>query len=286
MFFNATKQHLLHSCGLVLRSDKLLTILILFLLIRPVSGQASKESSWRFEVNLGIATIPSYLGDDSYQLVILPNFRAMHSSGFFISMTEGFGYNVLKTKNWQITHILKYNTGRFEDGTAPARLAGKETNDLIGLGDIPFTLEPGIRIEYAHGATRSTVEARQGLGGHRGFFGEFRSEYINLFKLSKLPVYYMLGPKINITSSKFNNSFFGITETQSTATGLEIYDTEFGVLSYGLQGTLVLPLGSRQSMTIFANYSRIGQTVANSSLIKTHGSKHQAMLVLMFNYTF
>lgn len=258
----------------------------LFGFITTSSGQVEEAKKWNYSVGVGMATTPSYLGDDEYQLLLFPNFRVTYSDKFFASLLEGIGYNVIKTNTWRMGPIVKTHIGRFEDGTVPSSISGNKTEDLLGLGDVGFTLETGGFIEYTKGFISTKLEIRQGIGGHQGMIGELKSEIKSSFRIRKKSIYYALGPEIRITDSRFNNAFFGINQDQSSTSDFEVYDAKFGLLSYGLSGSFLIPINKKLSTIGFLRYSRLGDVASDSQLVSQNGSVHQTTVGLMLNYSF
>ena len=267
--------------------SKALLIAIFTLIVTVLSsdcvGQTSDQERWTYSVGMGMATAPSYLGDDEYQLLLFPFFSARYGDKFFASFFEGVGYNLLHTNTWRVGPILKTNIGRFEDGTVPASITGK-TNDLTGLGDVGFTVEPGAFIEYTKASITTKFELRKGIGGHKGLIGNISTYYRSTFKLNEKVIYYAIGPDMRITGSNFNNAFFGINPEQSSKTELELYDAGSGVLWYGLSGSLIVPIDQKLSATALIRYSKLGKVASDAHLIRKSGSAHQSTIGFMVNY--
>lgn len=247
-------------------------------------GQQSSQTKWTYSVGLGMATTPSYLGDDEYQLLIFPHFGVKYGDKFFASFLEGVGYNLIKTNAWRIGPILKTNIGRFDDGTVPSSVTGK-TKDLVGLGDVGLTVESGAFIEYTKKSITTKLELRQGIGGHKGLIGEISTSYRGAFKLKKKVIYSVIGPEIRITGSNFNNAFFGINSAQSLNAELEVYQAKSGILSYGLSGSLIVPINEKLSIITLMRYSKLSKIASDSHLIQKSGSSHQYTFGFLLNYT-
>ena len=262
-----------------------LLIVSLLFFANLAMGQKTDEKKWAYSVGLGMASAPSYIGDDEYQLLLLPNFSARYSDKFYFSLLEGIGYNVIRTGSWRIGAIIKNNIGRYEDGTVPFSISGNKTNDLNSLGDVEVTIEPGALVEFTKGWSVTKLEVRQGIGGHKGLIGEFSTQYRNSFKFNKKDIYYAVGPEVKFSDSRFNNAFFGISQEQSENADLQTYQADFGILSIGINGSFIIPINERLSTMAFVSYSRLSDTATDSSLIRKHGSAHQGALGFMLSYT-
>lgn len=261
-------------------------LFLTLLLWRPCVSQETADSKWSSSIGLGMANVPTYLGDNHYQVILFPNFRVTYSDRIFASLLEGIGYHAVKGNSWSYGPLIKYHVSRYENGAVSSKIGVDKTKELISIGDVVFTVEPGIFVQYSNRSINTKLEIRQGIGGHKGLIGELKSDYRSIFQLFGSPIYYAIGPQIKITDSDFNSAFFGIDQRQALETDLRIYDPKFGVLSYGLNGSLVVPLRRKLSMIAFAGYNRLGNVAAESDLILKFGSVHQGSFGLILNYTF
>ena len=71
---------------------------------------------------------------------------------------------------------------------------------------------------------------------------------------------------------------------QSAASGLATYDANAGLISYGLEGNVVIPTSERTAIIAFGSLEKLGSEIADSSLVTTRGSDFQAKAGVMFSY--
>lgn len=251
-----------------------------------VAGDDHKDSGWGVSIGLGGILAPSYLGDDDYQLSAVPNLRVTYEDKFFASIQEGIGYNVVNTKNWRAGPIAKYDFGRDEDGDKLFSVTGDDTNDLIGLGDVDGSLELGGFAEYTFKFIRSKVEVRHGIGGHEDVVAEAKIEFIGRTEIFDQQLMYSAGPRIGYMGENYAETYFGVNAAQSAASGLAQYNTDAGLLTYGVGASLIVPITENVSTLMFANYTQLGDEAADSSLVQQRGSEHQTMVGIFLNYTF
>lgn len=244
------------------------------------------DKGWEVTVMAGTVLTPTYLGDDEYQVVAFPNVRVTYSDRFFASLGEGIGYNVINGNGWRIGPLVKYNFGRDEDGSNPLSLSGDDTKDLIGLGDVDPTAEIGGFVEYEHGPFKGKVELRFGAGGHEGFIGEAEVKYSGMHYIGQLPIIYSLGPKIVFGDDKYNSAFFDVNAQQSAASGLSQFDAGAGLISFGIHGSLAVPLSDKMAIVGFAGYDQLTGDVGDSSLVRERGSKDQGSVGILMSYKF
>lgn len=252
-----------------------------------VAAQApEKASGWQFTLGAGGVYAPSYLGDDEYRLRIVPNFSIKYENRFFASIREGVGYNVINSDGWRAGPIAKYDFGREEDGSRTFAVTGDDTNDLVGLGDVDGTVEVGGFVKYTRDFWTGSLELRQGIGGHEGLIGDLGISYSRRIKLAGMPAIFAVGPKLVVASDNYTSAFFDVNAGQSARSGLAVYDAEGGIVSYGLQGTFIVPVTKSVQIVTFGAINRLGDEVADSSLVRTRGSDIQASAGLLLNYTF
>jgi outer membrane protein len=248
-------------------------------------AQPTQSDGWQFTVGGGAVFSPNYVGDDSYQISVLPNLQVKYDDVFFASVQEGVGYHVIQTENWEIGPIAKLDFGREEDGEGPFQLTDG-TNDLRGLGDIDPTVELGGYIAYKFRPVTAKLELRQAISGHEGFIGDFDLSYGGQAMIAGRPMIYSFGPSLTFADSKYHDSYFGVNARQSFASGLPQYSADDGILSYDFGGTLIVPVTEKIAAVLFANYGHLGSEAADSSLVERRGSENQFSSGLFLNYTF
>ncbi len=266
------------------------TVLAALIIALPTSafaqGKPETPKGWSFSVGAGMLYAPSYEGDDEGRLSALPNVQVTYADKFFASVNEGIGYNVIHHKGFKAGPVLKYNFGRDEDGSNSFAITGDDTNDLRGLGDVDGSVEIGGYIEYKWRPLTAKLALRQGIGGHEGLLGEASVQYGGMTMIGKQRVIYSIGPSLDYTGGNYNEAYFGVDAAQSAASGLARYDADSATVSYGLGGSLVIPHTKHISTIAFANYKRLGDTIADSSLVETRGDDDQFTTGVFLNYKF
>lgn len=242
------------------------------------------EPEWSYSLGAGMITAPSYLGDNAYQLSIVPNLRVSFGDTFFASVGEGLGFAVVNENGFRAGPIIKYNFGRKEDGSK-AMAFGDDTDDLRGLGDVDGTIEAGGFAQYRYEKITTKLELRQALGGHEGFVGEATMNYGATSEVNGQRLIYSAGPVLRVTDSQYNQSFFGVNTRQSAASGLAQYDAN-STVSFGLGGKIIIPHTPKLSTLVLANYSRLGKEIAHSSLVKERGNPNQFLFGCFVSFQF
>jgi outer membrane scaffolding protein for murein synthesis (MipA/OmpV family) len=265
---------------------RLLIAALLCTLSSPCLAQgrpaAATPTGWN--VTMGAAPVysPVFQGSSDYGLSIFPDIRANYGDDFFASVPEGVGYNFINANGWKIGPLAKIRFGRDEaSGGSPFLISG-ESNALQGLGNIGTAGEVGGFVQYAYDSLRTRLELRQGFGGHNGMLGDASVNYRGRFA----QVVYSAGPRLTYASSDFTQTYFGINSVQSTRSGLAQYRPGSGLVSYGVGGSLTLPYTDKIALSLFTGYDRLGNTAADSPLVRNRGSANQFSAGLGIGYRF
>jgi len=253
----------------------------------PKSEQSpGQQDDWKFTLGVGVLYKPAFVGSKDYQAMAFPDIKVEYKDRFFASPFEGIGFNVVNNDRWRVGPIMKFDFGRTEDDDNPFRIAGDKTNALKGLGDMDATPELGGFIEYNHEPFSSTLELRQGVGGHEGLVGEISLNYTGFTEQLGKPIMYAFGPRATFADSTYNNALFGINSIQSTNSGLTGYSTDSGLVSYGIGAFVVMNVSESVSISVFGGYDRLGSEAADSPLIKERGDENQFMGGVRISYEF
>lgn len=261
--------------------------------ILAVSGNAfaqerPPEEGLRITVGAGALYAPAYEGDDEYRLSVLPNIQIAYGERFFASVQEGVGYRWINQPAWRVGPIAKVKFSREEDGDQPFAITGDDTNDLHGLGDVDASVEVGGFVEHEIGPVTLSVEARQAATGHEGFVADLGARWSGLGRVLNFPVVWSVGPRVRFVDDAYNAAYFGVTPTQSLASGLASYEAGGGLYSYGLSSTLVLPLtrDRRWAAVMVAGYDQLQGDAADSPLVQQRGAEGQGSIGLFVSRQF
>lgn len=243
------------------------------------------QPSWTLRTGAGVLLTPAFLGADEYQVGLFPDVKLTIGQRFFASVQDGIGYRLIKTPNFSAGPLARPNFGRPENGENPFRLAGDVSDDLIGLGEIESTFEFGGFAQYRSGKYSVLGEVRQAVSGHEGLAASLRATYGNQTMAFKKPFIYSVGPNLTFGDGTFTNAFFGVTQTQSTASGLPVYDAGGGLVSAGANASGTLLLNRNVSMTLLASYNRLTGDVADAPLVAERGARDQFVTGVFLSYT-
>lgn len=242
------------------------------------------DDGWGLVVGAGALSSPTYEGDDSARLSILPNVQVTYGDRFFASVQEGIGYRALNHETLRAGPILRVKFSRDENGDQPFAINGDDTTDLIGLGDVGTSLEAGGFIDYDLGPITLSAEARKAFTGHEGFVADLGVKWSGRNALFGPPVIWSIGPRARLVDDTYNSAYFSVSPTQSIASGLPHFDAGGGVHSYGLGATAIIPLTQDWTAVIVAGFDRLSGDAADNPLVQLRGSEDQASLGVFLSY--
>lgn len=244
------------------------------------------ETQWGFSGGGGAIVSPHYSGDDDYGVSALPFARVSYSDVFYASVPEGANIKFFDKDGLSATATAKFAFSRNEDGSAPFRIAGTRTTDLIGLGDIDAAIELGGTLKYALGSWSLTGAARQAVSGHDGLVGEISTHYSTSIRGYGPPIQFSFGPSLNFGDGDYMNAYYGVTDVQSAASGLSQFKSSGGLYSAGLSLSVTAPVTNRSALFLQASLSQLTGDAKDAPLVTERGSPTQAFGGVFWVYTF
>ena len=183
--------------------------------------------------------------------------------------------------------IALLDFGGFRAGPV-ARLVSARTasnySALNGLGDVKRAFEIGGFAEYFPvDWFRTRVEVRQGVVGFDGLVADFNADLI-VPVLDRLVV--SAGPRFRWESTGATSPYFSITQAQSMASGLPIYDAKGGAHSVGAGGQLRYQITPQWEVHSYVEYDRLLGSAAASPLVTQLGSPNQISVGIGTSYSF
>jgi outer membrane protein len=266
------------------------TLVCLGLLAQCATASAQSiedEEGWRFTLGAGGLYAPTYEGDDDYRLSILPDVQVTYGDRFFASVQQGAGYRWVNSDNLRLGPIARLKFERSDDGDQSFAVTGDNTSDLRGLGDVDTSVELGGFAEYDIGSLTLSFEARHAVTGHEGTVADLGVRWSGRTSTFGAPARWSVGPRMRFVDDDYNAAYFGVTGSQSIASGLPVYDAGGGLYSYGVGASVVLPLGADQwSLVALASYDRLVGDAGDSPLVQLRGSQDQASVGLFVSRSF
>lgn len=189
----------------------------------------AQDGAFTFTLRGGVGMSPEYFGSDEYKTG--PDF--------------GFRFNYLGLRNgrefgnpdpwadslgWGVHGAFRY---------IPER-DSSDYSELKGLDDVDAALELGLGLGYTAEYFTAFADVRRGFGGHESWVGEAGADAI----LRPSPDWRLtLGPRLFWGSDSYSDTYFGVSSSEASASGLSSYDADGGLLGAGVE------LGARYRIT-------------------------------------
>jgi len=190
--------------------------------VPPRAEPVAEPSKWNVTLGLGASQRPRYEGAANDRLRAIPLIEASTRDGhFFAGVLRGIGYNFSDERT--TSYGVRLSLGHARRENADPR--------LFGMGNIPYYVEPGVYFNQrfaklffvSGGLTRGIHGSHAELG--TGFM-------LPLSKIDRL----RFGLSANWGDSTYNQTFYGVTPLQATASGnvLTAYQAAPGIKDYSV----------------------------------------------------
>jgi outer membrane scaffolding protein for murein synthesis (MipA/OmpV family) len=213
----------------------------------------------------GVQVSPAYLGSDDYE--VGPDLAARLD---YIRFPNGFDFGSGRTvgfrSGWGLRGSARYLGERDADD-----------HDVIqGLDDVDWSFELGLGVGYEQRNWRAFTDVRYGVIGHNAWVGEIGADGI-AYPVEGLTL--TLGPRLSFGTDRFAETYFGITPTESDASGLPEFNASGGLLGAGMELGARYRFNERWGVEGAASWNRLVNDAADSPVTET-GSADQYELRL------
>ncbi|TKA97870.1 MipA/OmpV family protein [Cereibacter changlensis] len=219
----------------------------------PVAVPAPARNGLAFTLRGGAAMGPAYFGSDDYEARpdLAFSLNALRLGGFALgsndpaALREGFG----------LRGSLRYIGERSSD----------DHDELTGLEDVERALELGLGMSYAARNYELFADMRYGVVGHEALVGELGGNLI-FHPSDRLTL--SGGPRLQLGSSKFADTYFGVSAAESVASGgdLSAFDAGGGLLGAGIEVEANYALNDRWGIEAAATWTRLQNDAADSPI--------------------
>jgi outer membrane scaffolding protein for murein synthesis (MipA/OmpV family) len=187
----------------------------------PQPDPTQQGRSWQVSLGSGLSYAPRYEGAANHRLRMMPLFDASYNNGkFFINPFRGIGYNFSDDKD--IQYGIRLSIGRGRDPN--------EDPHLYGTENIKYVPEAGLFINERLGLYYFSGGISSGNNGTHAELGTGIGFPLNASDRLRI------GVNLNWGDNKFCQTYFGVTPTQSAASGnvLAAYNASAGITDYVL----------------------------------------------------
>lgn len=177
-----------------------------------------------------------------------------------------------------------YEDTRFAIGPALSFQGKRKSDKVGGLDEVGFTFEAGAFVHYkASPSVRLSVEARQGIGGHKGLIGMIGADYIARDGDRWL---FSIGPRLTASNGRHARSYFGVTPREAAGTGIPAFRPDGGAISVGGTASVLRQLNRRWTLFGYTKYDRMIGDAADSPVVDRFGSRNQFSGGVGLGYSF
>lgn len=240
---------------------------------------ANFDTGWHYDIGIGLESEPSYAGSDKQVTEAGFSARALYRSPkghrYFIGLGEVGAVLALSPK-LQFLAFLEYEEGRTDE----------EDSTLTGLDDIDSTIEGQLMLSRRFGNASLFGILQPDVSGdaNKGLVWFLGGSYDFLSKNQRWRISNTLD--ISGANSEYMQTEFGITNTESAATGLATYTPSSGLksLTWNLSGEYYFTKQLSLLASIDTEYYL--DDAANSPLIADEGSDLNNEASVILRYTF
>jgi outer membrane scaffolding protein for murein synthesis (MipA/OmpV family) len=224
----------------------------------------AKDKPWEFEVEIGAEREAVYVGSDTYKAEADFGLKATYTAPNDIEWsisTGGLGVGIPLANDFGLQFALEYEPGR--DNADDPILTGFPKMENTWEFQAVLTKDIG-DFQVGVGVQKDILNHGKGLVGFVGV-GYARQLTDRLSFSSLLDV--------SFADSTHMNTEVGISGATATATGLAAYSPKSGYKGTSL--TVGFDYALTQRATLYTDFSAetYGSAIADSPLVKTHGSK-------------
>ena len=261
-----------------------LTAFLVGALVSPVNAADSTLSprqpalsDWVITVGADARFEPLYLGSNAWRVVPVPYFdaRRFGSREGFHTSRDGVGIALLDNGVLTIGPV----------GSLIWRRRQSSSSSLNGLGNVDFTGLIGGFVDYwAVPWLRSRVEVMEAFGGATGIQTNLSMDVVVPLSTA---VTWSGGPRARYVTSGLESTYFSITQTQSIASGLPVYNAGAGWQTVGAGTQLKYRFNPTWATYAFIEYDKLVGVTASSPIVTgPGGSSNQWTLSIGLIYSF
>lgn len=230
----------------------------------PAGAQEIQEKPWEFEVEVGAEREPAYVGSDNYSteadIGIKATYTARNGTEWYLS-TGGVGVTAQLPRDYELTLELEYEPGR-DNADDPI---------LTGFPEMKDTWEFQAVLVRQLGDFQLGLGVQQDILGHgKGLVGFAAAGYSRQLS-DRLRFRSILD--VSFANAKHMNTEVGITPAASQITGLSGYTASGGFKSTSLQVGFDYAVSRRTELYMDLAVERYGSAIADSPLVRDHGSR-------------
>ncbi|EMG7902971.1 MipA/OmpV family protein [Enterobacter hormaechei] len=251
--------------SLIGRSVKsILSGAVLALLATPALAAGQRQGNV-LTLGGGVDVAPRYSGSDKSRVTAAQVVDYAMANGFFISTTRGLGYGN-RVGNLDYSAALSYRAGRKDRDVSSDSIASG-SDYLRGMGDVKGSavVVPGLgyRItDWLNVQLQAEVPVSERDNGEAVHFGIASPLYTSPENSVTLALTGSWG------SSKYMQTYYGVSAAQSAASGFARHDAGSGIYAYSLNLDWTHKLTSRWSLLAAAGVTQLTGEAGDSPIVQ------------------
>jgi outer membrane scaffolding protein for murein synthesis (MipA/OmpV family) len=234
------------------------------------------SGDWSLTVGVSTYAEPEFEGASDYHFGAVPliSFARQGTATRFSSRNDNISLGFI-------------DTGDFRAGLTGKLIFPRDSSDyraLRGLHDVDFGGELGLFAEYYPlDWMRVRGEVRKGIVTHDAIVGDLAVDaFTNLTPALQLSG----GPRLSAATADYFRTYYGVSGTESLASGLSPYSPGGGLKSAGFGGALTWRTTDKVTSSLFGEYQHLLGPAADSSIVEERGSRDQFLLGVSATYRF
>ena len=233
------------------------------------------SGEWVVTLRGNVVASPDFPGSDELSVIGYPSMslRRAGTPDRFSSPDDAISFGLIDTGTFRAGPSFRYIGARKQ----------KDHFELIGLGDVPWTIEAGVFAElWPTDYLRARVDVRHGFHGHRGLVADFALDGVLPYGAFS----FSAGPRLTLASSRFMDAYFSVSPFEANINGAPAYSASGGVKSVGLAGAVNYRFSPQWSTTGYVRYDRLVGDAGDSPIPQLYGSRNQFTVGASVGYTF
>ncbi|HGU9810440.1 TPA: MipA/OmpV family protein [Enterobacter hormaechei] len=237
---------------------------VLALLATPALAAGQRQGNV-LTLGGGVDVAPRYSGSDKSRVTAAQVVDYAMANGFFISITRGLGYGN-RVGNLDYSAALSYRAGRKERDVSSDSIASG-SDYLRGMGDVKGSavVVPGLgyRVtDWLNVQLQAEVPVSERDNGEAVHFGIASPLYTSPENSVTLALTGSWG------SSKYMQTYYGVSAAQSAASGFARHDAGSGIYAYSLNLDWTHKLTSRWSLLAAAGVTQLTGEAGDSPIVQ------------------
>lgn len=247
----------------------------------------STNRQWEIIINPIHGFAPTYPGSDILLSQTNLNAEIANISGesrFFINSTKGLGFNVIETPSWIAGTSINYVTNFSYDPTASITYSNNfRSKEFLGLENFPNTAASLFFANYLIDQSSFGATVYKTLGQLEG--GGYYQ--ISFTHAALITTHWLINLSTNLQydDATYMQALFGVTNTESRASGLATYYPHSGWDSIAYSITPLYKINKSWSITSSVIAITYLDQVASSPLI-VHKQNYEFLLGVIYNIFF